>query len=38
VLTPRSETELNTPRARELKDWIGGIGAFTVTLEAEEHD
>ena len=38
VLTPRSEMELNTPRARELKDWIGRIGAFPVTLDAEEHD
>jgi prephenate dehydrogenase len=38
VLTPRSEAELNTPRARELKDWIGRIGAFPVTLDAEEHD
>lgn len=38
VLTPRSEAELNTPRALELKDWIGRIGAFPVTLDAEEHD
>src|SRR5579864_6011379 len=38
VLTPRVETELNTPRARELKDWIGRIGAFPITLDAEDHD
>ena len=38
VLTPRAETELNTPRARELKDWIGRIGAFPITLDAEDHD
>jgi prephenate dehydrogenase len=38
VLTPRSETELNTPRARELKDWISRIGAFPITLDAGEDD
>jgi len=38
VLTPRSEKELDTTRARELKDWIIRIGARPLTMEAERHD
>jgi prephenate dehydrogenase len=38
VLTPRSPSELGTPVARELLDWIGKIGAFPVILGPEEHD
>jgi prephenate dehydrogenase len=38
VLTPRSESELQTPHVREFIDWIGRIGAFPVVLSPEEHD
>jgi len=38
VLTPRSKAELESPRVRELIDWIGRIGAFPVVLSPEEHD
>jgi prephenate dehydrogenase len=38
VLTPRSQSELDTSNARELLEWIGRIGAFPVILGPEEHD
>jgi prephenate dehydrogenase len=38
VLTPRSPSELETPNARELVEWIGKIGASPVILGPEEHD
>ena len=38
VLTPRSKPELETPRVKELLDWIAKIGAFPVILDAEAHD
>src|ERR1700693_1804234 len=38
VLTPQSQSELETPNAREFLDWIARIGAFLVVLDAQEHD
>jgi prephenate dehydrogenase len=38
VLTPRTQSELETAGARQLLDWISGIGAFPVVLEPQEHD
>lgn len=38
VLTPRAPSELTTPAALDLVDWIKKIGARPVTLGAEEHD
>jgi len=38
VVTPQSQSELETTNARELLDWIGRIGAFPVVLTAEKHD
>jgi len=38
VLTPQSQSELETTNARELLDWIARIGAFLVVLDAQEHD
>jgi len=38
VLTPSSQTDLNTPMARELAGWIERIGARTIVLSPEEHD
>jgi prephenate dehydrogenase len=38
VLTPGSQSELETAPARELLSWIVKIGAFPVILGAEEHD
>src|SRR5579864_656030 len=38
VLTPRSQSQLDTANARELLDWISRIGAFPVILGPEEHD
>ena len=38
VLTPRSKPDLETPRAKQLLDWIAKIGAFPVILDAEAHD
>jgi prephenate dehydrogenase len=38
VLTPRTQTDLETPLARELAAWIERIGACTIVLSPEEHD
>jgi prephenate dehydrogenase len=38
VLTPQSQSELETANAKELLDWIERIGAFPVILAPEEHD
>jgi len=38
VLTPLSQSELQTTNARELLDWIGRIGALPVILGPEKHD
>ena len=38
VLTPQSQTELDSPNARELVNWIGRIGAFPVILAPDDHD
>jgi prephenate dehydrogenase len=38
VLTPQSQSELQTTNARELLDWIGRIGALPVILGPEKHD
>ncbi len=38
VLTPVSEADLATPRAREFQSWLERIGALTTILDAEEHD
>jgi prephenate dehydrogenase len=38
VLTPQSQSELETTNARELMDWIGRIGSFLVVLDSQEHD
>jgi len=38
VVTPRSQSELETNNARQLLDWIGRIGAFPIILEPSEHD
>jgi prephenate dehydrogenase len=38
VLTPRLESEMQTPAVKSLIDWIRRIGAKPVTLDAEEHD
>jgi prephenate dehydrogenase len=38
VLTPRSESELETAPARQLLDWIARIGALPVILDAQKHD
>ena len=38
VLTPRADSELETPAARDFIEWIGRIGAVPVTLDAERHD
>ena len=38
VLTPRAETELQTPPALDFINWIKKIGANTVILSPEEHD
>jgi prephenate dehydrogenase len=38
VLTPRSDVELQTPKALQLARWIEKIGASTVILSPEDHD
>lgn len=38
VLTPGSPAELDRPRVREFIQWIEKIGAFTLILDAVEHD
>lgn len=38
VLTPRSQSDLETPAAREFLEWIPRIGSFPVILSPEEHD
>ncbi|HWY45827.1 MAG TPA: prephenate dehydrogenase [Bryobacteraceae bacterium] len=38
VLTPQSQSELQTTNARELLDWIGRMGALPVILGPEKHD
>lgn len=37
-LTPRSESDLESPPAQEFAGWIRKIGAFPVILSPEEHD
>jgi prephenate dehydrogenase len=38
VLTPDEPSELETPRARELCDWLHKIGARLVFLDCVKHD
>lgn len=38
VLTPRHPSELETPAARWLVDWIGRIGSRLLVLDPDEHD
>ncbi len=38
VLTPDEPADLETPAAREFRDWLGRIGAGIVVLDSEEHD
>jgi prephenate dehydrogenase len=38
VLTPQSQSELDTANARELLDWIARMGAFPVILDPQKHD
>jgi prephenate dehydrogenase len=38
VLTPQSQSELETENARELLDWIARIGACPVILDPQKHD
>jgi len=38
VLTPGSPSELESPDAARLVDWIGQIGARVLVLPAEQHD
>jgi prephenate dehydrogenase len=37
-LTPADPSDLEKPRAREFRDWIGRFGAHEVVIGAEEHD
>jgi prephenate dehydrogenase len=37
-LTPADPSGLETPAAREFRDWIGRFGAHEVVIGAEEHD
>jgi prephenate dehydrogenase len=38
VLTPRDPAELETPAAREFRNWLEAIGARPVVVAPEEHD
>jgi len=38
VLTPQSDSGLETPAAREFLSWIPRIGSFPVILTPDEHD
>jgi prephenate dehydrogenase len=38
VLTPDEPADLETPAARDFRDWLGRIGASIVVLDSEEHD
>ena len=38
VLTPEEPAELETPAARDFRDWLERIGARIVVLDSEEHD
>jgi len=38
VLTPTRAAELETPIAREFREWLQAIGARVVTLAPDEHD
>jgi prephenate dehydrogenase len=38
VLTPSETSDLETPIAREFIEWLGAIGARTLTLAPAEHD
>jgi prephenate dehydrogenase len=38
VLTPDEAAELETPAAREFRDWLDRIGARPVVCDADEHD
>jgi prephenate dehydrogenase len=38
VLTPRTESDMETPRVQSFLDWIRRIGARHVTLDPQEHD
>ena len=38
VLTPDEAAELETPAAREFRDWLDRMGARVVVCDADEHD
>ena len=38
VLTPDDPAELETPAAREFREWLGRIGARVVVLDSDAHD
>jgi len=38
VLTPLAESEMKTPAASELYQWIQRIGAYPIVLNAQRHD
>ena len=38
VLTPEAPADLETPRARQFRDWLDRIGAVPLVLTAEQHD
>jgi prephenate dehydrogenase len=38
VLTPTSEADLETPRAKAFLEWIGRIGAVPVVMGPDRHD
>jgi prephenate dehydrogenase len=38
VLTPDDPAELETPAARDFRDWLHRIGARILTLDSDEHD
>ncbi len=38
VLTPDDSQELETPAAREFRNWLDAIGARVRVLDADEHD
>lgn len=38
ALTPSSSADLEDPRARELADWVGRIGAKPLAISPDEHD
>jgi prephenate dehydrogenase len=38
VLTPEAPADLETPRARQFRDWLDRFGAVQLVLTAEQHD